>query len=422
MSRQRSSPRKFSEKIALLNKKEAEHNAEFEKIIKEVEETTRAPNPSPYPTRTSSFSNCCVTYPNGGRRSAESQAYNSHAYDNDSGSQNQLFHCSLNDTIPVPGMHTHHHHHHHNPRIHMSHQSQTSPMQQTNIIHSNATSPGVPNIKISTIDDGSGLVNQQVNYFNSNNCLNQQSTISSARSLPDITNLRVSGTLTAPSIGPSYSDQRLHIDVNQLYDANSNLLSGSSAHELYCSDTLDAPTQQQQSSGQAQVLHHHHHNHQCDNVWQAENQFDQHNSNSSNHQSFCSQSQQVPNYQNSSIARANSFNTVCSTNWQSNGQVETLSAPIDCNNLSKSSEGYYSLVEESYSSPNSCPCPNALTNQTANLPMVKSSSHNNIDNIDPNMMQIKHHIFLEDHNGPQQPQLQMHSGFIDSEPCQSFYR
>lgn len=33
------SPRKFSEKIALLNKKEAEGNAEFEEIIKEVQAT-----------------------------------------------------------------------------------------------------------------------------------------------------------------------------------------------------------------------------------------------------------------------------------------------------------------------------------------------------------------------------------------------
>jgi len=37
------SPRKFAEKIALLNKKEAESTAEFEKILQEVEQTTRAP-------------------------------------------------------------------------------------------------------------------------------------------------------------------------------------------------------------------------------------------------------------------------------------------------------------------------------------------------------------------------------------------
>lgn len=42
MSKPRISPRKFSEKIALLEKKESEINAEFEKILREVEETTRA--------------------------------------------------------------------------------------------------------------------------------------------------------------------------------------------------------------------------------------------------------------------------------------------------------------------------------------------------------------------------------------------
>lgn len=42
MNRPRTSPRKFSEKIALLNKKESEANAAFASIIKEVEETTRA--------------------------------------------------------------------------------------------------------------------------------------------------------------------------------------------------------------------------------------------------------------------------------------------------------------------------------------------------------------------------------------------
>lgn len=43
MSKSKTSPRKFAEKIALLNKKEAEVTAEFVRIIKEVEETTRAP-------------------------------------------------------------------------------------------------------------------------------------------------------------------------------------------------------------------------------------------------------------------------------------------------------------------------------------------------------------------------------------------
>jgi len=41
MNKTRSGPRKFSEKIALLNRRQSEANAEFEKIMKEVEETTR---------------------------------------------------------------------------------------------------------------------------------------------------------------------------------------------------------------------------------------------------------------------------------------------------------------------------------------------------------------------------------------------
>jgi hypothetical protein len=40
-------PRKFSEKIALLNQKEAEGNAEFERIMREVSEVSKVVNNCP---------------------------------------------------------------------------------------------------------------------------------------------------------------------------------------------------------------------------------------------------------------------------------------------------------------------------------------------------------------------------------------
>lgn len=58
MSKSRGSPRKFSEKIALLNKKGSQATAEFEKIIKEVEETTARVAPLFYAIKGSCSSSC----------------------------------------------------------------------------------------------------------------------------------------------------------------------------------------------------------------------------------------------------------------------------------------------------------------------------------------------------------------------------
>lgn len=413
MSRQRSSPRKFSEKIALLNKKEAEHNAEFEKIIKEVEETTRAPA-NPYPMRTSSFSNCCSTSRINNsyiQRPVGEQAYNFYQ-DNNIGShhnQSQPYHyCnSSNDSPSIQHQHVHQHQHQQHSSNQLPLRALTS-QTEINVLPCNiiedqqSNSPGVPNIKISTIDDSLNG-SQQLNFYGNIGYMNPQSTISSARSLPDITNLRVSGTLTTPSIVPSLSDQRLHADPNQFYDTNSNLVpNNSNANNSYCSTIID--------DGNTLLGHPTQHQQQVNGIWLSENNDQERNTlNHRNQETFYHQHQHQLHHnqtqnQGTTIVRANSFNTV-SNSWH-DGSVNGLSAPIDNNNLSKSSEGYYSLVED-YNPPSSCPCPQTFPNsQSVNYPMVKSSSHNNIDNIHLDSVNYKNHNVVQQVSD-QMPSIQM---------------
>ena len=269
MSKPRGSPRKFSEKIALLNKKEAEATAEFEKILKEVEETTRAPPQPPppsfhhydqqqlhqqpqkqywgLPTRSSSFSNWQTS----------SHAHESHVNHQQNHSQ------FLTEPVQFNGNHQLHHHnnHHHQqpqpqqqphqqqrqhqgqhidcatrlrPPVYIDNQQeqthngsnyQSSAQQQQgqqqqqqnfqrhinhiDVIqgHVQARPIGVPNIEIFPIDDDRSYSTQQQQQVtplgaNTADCLtnghfhpdSSNSSISSARSLPNISNLSVSAS------------------------------------------------------------------------------------------------------------------------------------------------------------------------------------------------------------------------------------
>lgn len=292
MSRSRSSPRKFSEKIALLNKKEAEHNAEFEKIIKEVELTTRAQ--SSFPVRTASFSNCYSNsyFTNGDGQPIDSHHLSSNYNYTPANHNQQLHYSSQNQLYPAPRINEncniHHNpspqflqqqnqllpedrHQQHNQSQQQqttttieSYQIQQQPQQQpqktlnaTDIyIQSNSNSPGVPNIRISPTDDGFAS-NQQVNYVMGlgNNCsttstmANQMSTISSARSLPDIANLRVS--TNSPIVGPpimhqSYSDERLNNNLSpEYYSTGTNIIPESVTQtDLFPSNEMSGGQQQ----------------------------------------------------------------------------------------------------------------------------------------------------------------------------------
>lgn len=296
MSRSPSSPRKFSEKIALLNKKEAEHNAEFEKIIKEVE-VTRAQGSVCLPTRTASFSNCYSNYPDGQRRPVDvHQSSNNYQYCNN----NNINNNNINNNLQ--------HHHHQFSSQHqlgasspmvsdLNFHSQTLPLNQINV-HNQHQQQGyqqeqiiqqipqkiinhndntcitsndqcttiLPNIEISPIDDTCVGSNQQVDYvyqnqnndFPTSSMMNtQMSTISSARSLPDIANLRVSGS---SPIMPSYSDERLN---NSHYNSSTydNYLIPESViqADLVCHTSTDINNFEQQSSS----IHSNHSQEQC---------------------------------------------------------------------------------------------------------------------------------------------------------------
>lgn len=220
MSKSRGSPRKFSEKIALLNRKEAETNAEFEKIIKEVEETTRAPSLQ-YPSRASSSSSWIDD-----QRHIDNQLPNLEQF------------TQYNDNIIAQDISS----------LHVQHQ--LAPPPSSNYDQMTIQTPaGVPDIEIFPTNDDNYQQHhhhhQQVSNTNyRNDCSNP---ISASRSLPDIANLRVSSSYS--TMAPSYSDQRIpseHYDYNNHhhhnnhnhhpnphhYDTNSNILNG---HEDYYS-------------------------------------------------------------------------------------------------------------------------------------------------------------------------------------------
>lgn len=189
MSQSKGSPRKFAEKIALLNKKEAEANAEFEKIIKEVEETTRAPCSS----RTSSFSGW-----NGDRPDINSQQL----------SLDNSFNYYSNEHISIVTQQPHDASQiYQQQQLHVPHQSSPDPMRIQ-------TPDGMPSIEIFPIQYDDNYEQQQVTTNNycqlRNDCSNS---INAARSLPDIANLRVSGSYTEMPINQNYYQQQQQIPV-----------------------------------------------------------------------------------------------------------------------------------------------------------------------------------------------------------------
>ena len=199
------SPRKFSEKIALLNKKEAEVTAEFERIIKEVEETTRVP-PTWHvpPTRSSSWQDV----PNFGQYYQQRpQAQQQHFYQ-----QNNNHHVQ-------------------------QHNQETTP----------ATSPNieVPNIAISRFDDDPSNYNQQQVVAPTTTAATSSTPTYQAtyyrRSLPNIANLSVSNCYEQL---PSHNQNRLspgRLSVNNLSDFDLVGSGGgdSSQSDFYCADTTN---------------------------------------------------------------------------------------------------------------------------------------------------------------------------------------
>lgn len=231
----------------------------------------------------------------------------------------------------------------------------------------------MPNIKIFPIDDVTDYQQQVISTSPVTSYRDDYSNnpISSARSLPDIANLRVSsGAFT--QMAPSYSDQRIpEADYLQdyNYDANSNIVTDTSAHTPYCS--LQADSSQQ-------VL-------ETNNSWHlAESElvsgdFNQTNTHSL-HQDYYANNQSQPCTTLRST-RANSTNAVLSS-WHN---TDTLNTPRLSNNLSKSFEGGYGYLDDHQVSTD-CNNPNiSHQNQPSSLTdptmMMRSSSYNNIENI-----------------------------------------
>jgi hypothetical protein len=235
MSKSRGSspnPRKFSEKIALHNKKEAEATAEFEKILKEVGEQTRVSPKSHQnwcpPTRSASFSNrltCDQQF-----RSQPNQEHHHYGQQD----PNQYYtqpgqFQSVSDQIQqhrqqvVSDIRQQQHCQEQRPRLavyvdqHGQHQGDyvQQPIGQCNIMQ--PTSLEVPNIEIFPIDDE--YQNQQqhmhvppssipttvtqdalTNGHYRNDCSNYS--ISSARSLPNIATLSVSPSTSTNQVMP----------------------------------------------------------------------------------------------------------------------------------------------------------------------------------------------------------------------------
>lgn len=240
MSKSRGSsptPRKFSEKIALLNKKEAEATAEFEKILKEVEETTRvSPQSQQYwcpPTRSASFSNrlACDQQlrphphpdPNHYAQQSPGQYYTQPLqFQSPSNQMHQQRQQVVSDIRQQQQqLHNQQHQQQQQPQHQQQHQPQQPQRQQptiyvnhpqNNYVHQSIASCNtmqpisieVPNIEIFPIDDEyqhqnvhaptsnptTGSPDTLTNGHCSNDCSN--SSISSARSLPNIATLCVS--------------------------------------------------------------------------------------------------------------------------------------------------------------------------------------------------------------------------------------
>lgn len=460
MSKAKQSPRKFSEKIALLNKKEAEATAAFEKIIKEVEETTRAPPTTlfqaPYwpQARSASFSSWQ------GFQEQQQQILENHHHH-----QQQQY--VVNQSVSPDSTYLANSSSPHQRRHQQLDNLTTSGHNGTNTIHNAATAPvGVPNIAIFPTDDGNYQRQQQVtttvttaaaaastvttaacntsqqnniNQSYRNDC-SMNSSISSARSLPNIANLNVSGT-TPCQLGPAYSQQRLAptvtttpttthtnntnqnlqpaFDVNVNYDTttnNSNLLCANDdvqQHD-YCSLPPQPFLNQQQQSGpppnnghqqniganhwqpivttNATTTNTNNFTHTTNNQPQQQQQRLHTNSPQSPQtiqQNYYQTTQnnspnQLHGSASNTMVRANSTNVISS--WQN---TDLLDTPAINNQLSKSSEACYGYLDNYELSGNVYTGPGFSSPQGANSqdsstsnPMMRSHSDNNIETMD----------------------------------------
>ena len=248
MSKSRgNSPRKFAEKIALLNKREAEATAEFEKILKEVKETKPQPNEHWCPpTRSASFSNRLACDQQLRPQLRHQQIIYGQQIPNQYYTQPVQFQPPSNQSFQqrqqVAGDIRHEHHHNHNSLQHHHQEHSQRPtiyvdQLEANYMHHTPTatcnqmqpiSIEVPNIEIFSIDDEyqqqqqqqqhhnvhltspipfSGSPSTLTNGLSSNDCSN--SSVSSARSLPNIATLCVSPSTNHMVSQPVGAGQRL---------------------------------------------------------------------------------------------------------------------------------------------------------------------------------------------------------------------
>lgn len=389
MSQSKGGPRKFAEKIALLNKKEAEANAEFEKIIKEVEETTRAP----YPSRTSSFSSWNGERPDSNSQQVSLDSFNYH--------HNQPISIITQQQHDSPQINLHQQHPQHQ-QLHLQQQSSPDPM-------SIQTPDGVPNIEIFPIQYDDNYEQQQVttnnNYQLRNDCSNS---ISAARSLPDIANLRVSGSFA--QMAPSYSDQRIPSDYNyNSFDGNSNIVTD-------LNDTQACYFQNHNQNDNDSTLNHPQetsnqiwHMSNVNNSQYLQNSLSQHQT---IHQNYYQQQQQMPS------VRGGGTKSAVLGSWTN---TVALNAPKTVLNgmLSKSSEaGYNYLGSNQGDSLNlfSNDVSTSNTGQVVSNPIMRSSSFNNIENINfqPHDIKAPNYQQQQQHQNPHQPRPSF-------EPSQSLF-
>lgn len=388
MSQSKGSPRKFAEKIALLNKKQAESNAEFEKILKEVEETTRAP----FPSRTSSFSSWNGERPDSNSQQVSLDPFNYHQNQSVSITQAQQQH----DT---PQIHVQQQHQHQQQQLHLQ-QSSPDPM-------SIQTPDGVPNIEIFPIQYDDNYNQQQVttnnNYQLRNVC---SSSISAARSLPDIANLRVSSSFT--QMAPSYSDRRIPSDYNySSFDTISNIVTDlNDAQACYFqnhnNNSNDSTSHNPQET-----------NDQTWNVPDVPNQYPPNSlpQHQAVHQSYYQQQsqQQIP------VVREEQAKSTVLGSWTNTVSLNTPKTVLN-GTLSKSSEGCYSYLgnyQDDSSNFFSDDASTYNTGQTTGNPIMRSSSFNNIENI--NTQQVDTKILNYQQQNLQQQQQQR----LPFEPSQS---
>lgn len=403
MSQSKGSPRKFAEKIALLNKKQAESNAEFEKILKEVEETTRAP----FPSRTSSFSSWNGERPDSNSQQVSLDTFNYHQNQSVSVTQAQQQH----DTPQIHVQHLNHNHHQHQQLQQQLHLQQSSPDPM-----SIQTPDGVPNIEIFPIQYDDDYNQQQVttnnNYQLRNVC---SSSISSARSLPDIANLRVSSSFA--QMAPSYSDRRIPSDYNYSnFDTNSNIVT-----DL---DNTQACYFQNHNNNNSNDSTSHNPQETNDQTWNVPDVHNQYPSNSlpqhqAVHQSYYqqqSQQHQIP------VVRGGQTKSTVLGSWTNTVSLNTPKTVLN-GTLSKSSEGCYNYLGNYQDD-----IPNLFSNdastyntgQTMGNPIMRSSSFNNIENI--NTQQVDTKILNYPQQNLQQEQQQQQQQRLPFEPSQSqFY-